>query len=95
MKLKNGYEINGIPNRAEYHKNDNDLYTIDIKDYVCTKPDGQKYYCSIRIPNAKIPVEDNEGIIELSFNDIKFYNADNRSSSDTIFEFIFPNVAEN
>lgn len=68
MKFKNEYEITGIPNRVEYHKNENGLYTVDIKDYICTKPNGQKYHCFIRIPNAKIPVEDDEGIIELNPN---------------------------
>lgn len=53
MKLKNGYEITGIPNRAEYHKNENGLYTVDIKDYYCTKLDGEKYYCSVRNTQCK------------------------------------------
>lgn len=97
MKLKNGYEITGTPNKVEYQKNENGLYTVDIKDYVCIKPNGQKYHCFIRIPNAKIPVEDDEGTIEFNLNDIEFYNANNQSSDNTIFEFVvpFPDVVEN
>lgn len=93
MKLKNGYEIQGNPNRAEYKRNENGLYTVDVKDYIVTTADGQKYEASIRFPNVKLPVDDEEGIIDFNREDIKYFSATDEQHN-TIWEMTIPDVQE-
>ena len=93
MKLKNGYDIQGNPNRAEYKRNENGLYTVDVKDYIVTTADGQKYEASIRFPNAKLSVDDEEGVIDFNRKDIKYFSATNEQDN-TIWEIIIPDVQE-
>lgn len=93
MKLKNGYDIQGNPNKAEYKRNENGLYTVDVKDYIVTTADGQKYEASIRFPNAKLSVDDEEGVIDFNREDIKYFSATNEQDN-TIWEIIIPDVQE-
>lgn len=93
MKLKNGYEIQGNPNRAEYKRNKNGLYTVDVKDYIIATPDGQEYKASLRFPNAKLSVDDEEGVIDFDIKDIQYFSA--TDENDTIFEIIIPDVKTN
>lgn len=88
IKLKDGSEITGTPNKAEYHKNENGLYTVDIKTYLVTKPNGEVCEAYVRIPNAKLPTEEDEGVIELNFEDFEFYSTQNNSEKQSIFNFI-------
>ena len=93
MKLKNGYDLQGNPNRAEYRRNENGLYTVDIKDYIITNSDGQKYYASLRIPNAKLSIDNEEGTIDFNIEDIQYYSATDEQNN-TIWEIIIPDVEE-
>lgn len=93
MKLKNDYDLQGNPNRAEYKRNKNGLYTVDVKDYIVVTPDGQKYEASLRFPNAKLPVDDEEGVIDFNREDIQYFSATDEQDS-TIFEITIPDVKE-
>lgn len=93
MKLKNGYEIQGSPNRAEYKRNENGLYTVDVKDYIVATPDGQKYKASLRFPNAKLSVDDEEGVICLNIKDILSFSTTDEQDS-TIFEITIPDIKD-
>ena len=93
MKLKNGYDLQGSPNRAEYKRNENGLYTVDVKDFVIATPDGQKYEASLRLPNVKLSVDDAEGVINFNLDDIQYFSATDEQD-DTIWEVIIPEVVE-
>ena len=92
MKL-NGYDIQGTPQRAEYKRNDNGLYTIEIKNYIVTTPDGQKYEAILRFPNAKLPFSEPEGVIDFNETDIQYYAAKDESNN-TIWEFVIPDIKD-
>lgn len=91
MKLANGYDMQGTPNRAEYKKNENGLYTVDVKDYIVITPDGQRYEASLRYPNVKLPVDDEEGVIDLYQEKIQYFAATDEKDN-TIWEFTIPNI---
>jgi hypothetical protein len=91
MKLKNGYDLQGSPNRVEYKRNENGLYTIDFKDYIVTTSDGQKYQASIRFQNVKFPVGNEEGVIYCNKEDIQYLSAVDEPDG-TFFEIIIPDV---
>lgn len=92
MKLKNGYDIQGRPTLATYHRNECGLYTVDIYGYSVTKSDGQKYEAILRLPNASLSRSDDEGVIELNRDDSLFFDAD--QSANTIWEIIIPTIKE-
>lgn len=96
MKLKNGYDIQGNLNRAEYKRNENGLYTVDVKDYIVATPDGQKYEATLRFPNIKLSVvNDEEGIIDFDMEDIQFFSATGENEQDdTIWEITIPDVED-
>lgn len=93
MKLKNDYDLQGNPNRAEYKRNENGLYTVDVKDYIVVTPDGQKYEASLRFLNAKLPVDDEEGVIDFNREDIQYFSATDEQNN-TIWEITIPDVKE-
>ena len=93
MKLKNNYDLQGSPNRVEYKRNRNGLYTVDIKDYIIVKPDGQKYKASFRLSNAELSVDNEEGVINLNEEDIKYLSATDEPDG-TIWEMIIPDIQE-
>lgn len=92
---KDGYKIKGVPNRIEYQKNENGLFTVDIKDFVAEDRNGQKRNAFIRIPNAKVPVGDDEGVIDLHINDIEPFGEENETNESAIFSYIFSNEVIN
>lgn len=93
MRLKNGYDLQGNPNRAEYKRNENGLYTVDVKDYIVVVPDGQKYKASLRFPNAKLSVDDEEGIIDFNRENIQYFSATDEQDN-TIWEITIPDVQD-
>lgn len=93
MKLKNDYDLQGNPNRAEYKRNENGLYTVDVKDYIVVTPDGQKYEASLRLPNVKLSVDDEEGVIDFNREDIQYFFATDEQNN-TIWEITIPDVQE-
>lgn len=93
MKLDNGYDIQRIPNIAEYKRNKNGLYTVDVKNYILVTPDGQRYEASLRFPNAELSVDNEEGVIDFDKECIKYFAATDEKN-DTIFEIIIPSVEE-
>lgn len=93
MKLKNNYDLQGNPNRAEYKRNENGLYTVDVKDFIIATPDGQKYKASLRLSNAKLPVDDEEGVIDFNKEDITYFSATDEQDN-TIWEITIPDVQE-
>lgn len=93
MKLKNGYDLQGNPNRAEYKRNENGLYTVDVKDYIVATQDGQKYEAILRFPNVKLPVEDEEGVIDFNRNDIQYFSATDEQNN-TIWEMTIPDIKD-
>lgn len=93
MKLKNGYDIQGRPTLATYHRNECGLYTIDIYYYSVTKPDGQQCEAILRIRNVNLSLNDDEGVIKLNKNNSLFFDASN--SSNTIWEMTIPTIKEN
>lgn len=93
MKLKNDYDLQGNPNRAEYKRNGNGLYTVDVKDYIIVTPDGQKYKASLRFPNAELSVDDEEGVIDFNREDIQYFSATDEQDN-TIWEITIPDVQE-
>lgn len=91
LKLNDGSEITGCPDMAEYHKNENGLYDIEIIGYTITKSDGSQFEGIVKIPNAKLPVEDDNGVIPLNSNDIDYFDANkdlNGKEEHTIWEFV-------
>ena len=96
MKLKNGFDIQGNPNRAEYRRNENGLYTVDVKDYIITTLDGQKYYATLRFPSVKLSiVSDEQGIIDFDQEDMQFFGATNKNEQDdTIWTMFMPDVKD-
>ena len=101
MKLKNNYDLQGSPNRVEYKRNKNGLYTVDIKDYIIVKPDGQKYKASFRVSNAELSVDNEEDVIYLNKEDVIYLNKEDikylsvtDKLNDTIWEMIIPDVQE-
>lgn len=70
MKLKNGMVISGTqPFEVEYHKNENGLYTVDIKNCLLSTPDGRTAKGYVRLFNVKLQIEDESGVELLSEND--------------------------
>ena len=93
MELKERYDLRGIPNRAEYKRNENGLYTLDIKDYVVVAPDGQKHKAYLRFPNAKLTTADEEGVIHFYMDDISYFSATDEQGN-TLFEITIPNIKD-
>lgn len=92
MKL-NGYDIQGTPQRAEYKRNDNGLYTIEIKNYIVTTPDGQQCEAILRFPNAKLPFDKPKGVIDFNETDIQYFAAKDEENK-SIWEFVIPNTKD-
>jgi hypothetical protein len=91
MILNNDYDVQGTPNRAVYKRNENGSYTVDVKDYIVVTPDGQKYEASLRFPNAKLSVDDEEGIIYFDIDGIQYFSATDEQDN-TIWELVLPDV---
>lgn len=90
MKLTNGMNISGTsPSEVEYHRNENGLYTVDIKDCLLSTPDGRTAKGYVRLFNVKLQIEDESGVELLTENDF-FVDSTGNKNQLTIFEIMIP-----
>ena len=90
MTLDNGdrLKVENKPEKAFYKKQENGLYELIFENYVVRTSSGKLRTVVLKIPNVRLLVDDDSGIISLDQFRIDFNLPD--SNGDVLYQLIIP-----